>query len=193
MVANKQRDAAYYQAHREHYKAYRAANKDKLSAYLKEYNQANKEKLDAQRKAYREANKEAIKARNSAYRKANGAKIKAYRASNRDRIKAPKHEYDKVYYAANKERMRAAQIKYKYGLTPEELQEMQTKQNGVCALCYRVPTTWCVDHDHTTGKARGLLCNFCNTRLSAIEDSEFHRRALEYLQSNMQEAGSGTA
>jgi hypothetical protein len=64
---------------------------------------------------------------------------------------------------------------------------MLEQQNGVCAICHGNCTTWkalSVDHDHRTGKVRGLLCQTCNTGIGALDDSpDLLRRALEYLES----------
>lgn len=59
------------------------------------------------------------------------------------------------------------------GCTPEMYAELREKQGGVCAICKRTNKTTrqlAVDHDHTTGKIRGLLCQRCNTFLGQIED-----------------------
>jgi hypothetical protein len=67
---------------------------------------------------------------------------------------------------------RRASLKYNFGITTEQYDAMLTDQGGHCALC---PTTddgrrrLSVDHDHSTGKVRGLLCFRCNTRLGVYE------------------------
>lgn len=45
--------------------------------------------------------------------------------------------------------------------------------NGRCAVCKQIPTGrgFCVDHDHRTGRTRGLLCTSCNTALGNVKDS----------------------
>lgn len=62
----------------------------------------------------------------------------------------------------------------KYGITEDEYQSLFNKQGGVCAICGGVPDTrWkmlAVDHDHQTGKVRGLLCMVCNTMLGRLEN-----------------------
>lgn len=66
----------------------------------------------------------------------------------------------------------------KYGLTLEAYEEMLAAQNGLCAICKRVPPVH-VDHDHESGAVRGLLCRHCNTSLPLLER---HRdSALAYL------------
>ena len=75
----------------------------------------------------------------------------------------------------------------KYGLTVDDYNKMYKEQNGKCAIC----KTDClserfgkfdVDHDHETGKIRGLLCNKCNTGLGLFKDNVEHlKSAIEYL------------
>lgn len=61
----------------------------------------------------------------------------------------------------------------KYGITPDQYNALLDDQNGVCAICYDkcITRAWlCVDHDHKTGKVRGLLCSRCNTALGLFKD-----------------------
>lgn len=73
-----------------------------------------------------------------------------------------------------------------YGITLEEFDALKTKQSGVCAICFRPVRggrgELRIDHDHTTGKIRGLLCHHCNLGLGQFEDSpEFLKSAISYL------------
>lgn len=62
--------------------------------------------------------------------------------------------------------------KRKLGITKEEYLNLLEKQNGVCAICNQTCTkSLAVDHDHTTSKIRGLLCNSCNRGLGYLKDS----------------------
>lgn len=60
-------------------------------------------------------------------------------------------------------------------------------QNHVCAICSRPETRGktkylSVDHCHTTGKVRGLLCAKCNTVLGYMNDNpDYLTKAMEYL------------
>lgn len=83
---------------------------------------------------------------------------------------------------------RKEHIKHKYNLSIEEYEELFRKQDGKCAICGTSENgskiNLDIDHDHLTGKIRGLLCNRCNRYLVALEDSEFLKNGLEYLSKN---------
>jgi hypothetical protein len=77
--------------------------------------------------------------------------------------------------------------KSRYGITDEQYDHMLKAQSFGCKICgthhfpYKGP---CVDHDHTTGKVRGLLCFNCNRGIGAFkEDVAIVEKALKYLQS----------
>ena len=78
-------------------------------------------------------------------------------------------------YAKAKARwQQRAHIKHRYGITLDQYAEILERQGGVCAICggpgkphgtakhLDTPRLFDVDHDHLTGKVRGLLCNVCN-------------------------------
>ncbi len=64
--------------------------------------------------------------------------------------------------------LRKCGLKRQYGLTVEDLDQMREEQGGLCAVvgCDREANA--IDHCHTTGKVRGLLCNQCNTALGLL-------------------------
>lgn len=59
-----------------------------------------------------------------------------------------------------------------YRLTPDEYTAILDFQGGVCAGCGRPPngTSLAVDHDHRTGRIRGLLCWLCNRAIGVLRD-----------------------
>lgn len=77
---------------------------------------------------------------------------------------------------------RARNFKARYGLTPEEVEAMLAAQGGVCAICEGTPERPAVDHDHATGKVRGILCTGCNIKLAPVENVIFRAAALRYLE-----------
>ena len=68
----------------------------------------------------------------------------------------------------------AKHIEKKYNLTPEQFHIMLEGQGGHCKLCTMTPNekynSFCVDHDHKTGRIRGILCKFCNSKLGWYEN-----------------------
>ncbi len=83
------------------------------------------------------------------------------------------------------------QLKRAYGITVEQLEELNVKQNGLCAICQKPETKkrkdgtlWSlhVDHSHSTGKVRGLLCSGCNTAIGLLcENLDTINAAYEYI------------
>jgi len=75
-----------------------------------------------------------------------------------------------------------------YGLTLEDYNLRLSKQNGVCAICGKEEAisskgVLSVDHDHKSGKVRGLLCDTCNRGLGHFFDNtEYLTNAILYLQ-----------
>jgi len=70
--------------------------------------------------------------------------------------------------------------------TVEHYEVLYEQQNGQCGICGAIEnrngTRFCVDHCHTTGKIRGLLCHDCNTSIGKLGDSkEGLMKAIEYL------------
>lgn len=77
-----------------------------------------------------------------------------------------------------------------YGITYEEYSVVLALQGGLCAICKgdeivkrgNKPVRLSVDHDHHTGKVRGLLCQRCNSLLGfAQDDISILRGAIDYL------------
>lgn len=79
-----------------------------------------------------------------------------------------------------------SKVKGTYGLADGEYEAMLARQYGRCAICNLRPRSkrLAVDHDHRTGRVRGLLCGSCNRRLlgAAHDDPAILRRALAYLE-----------
>jgi len=78
-----------------------------------------------------------------------------------------------------KDKERNKHLKREYGITLDEYNKMHDAQNGLCAMCFQPETVkshhtgevryLAVDHDHNTGKIRGLLCFRCNTMLEHFD------------------------
>ncbi len=125
--------------------------------------------------------------------------MRVYTAAQKARMRVTQKRWDD----ANKDRRRAAQrayivnysekrwanrLKRLYGITPEYYVEMILTQNGVCAICKRVCKTGkilSVDHCHSTGAVRGLLCGTCNRMIGqAVDSINLLQAGIEYLKSN---------
>jgi hypothetical protein len=92
--------------------------------------------------------------------------------------------YNKAWKNANetKESRRYAWVKHKYGLTKEAYDAMLTKAGGKCEACGCNNQEPHVDHCHTTGTVRGLLCDLCNRGIGLFMDSpDKLRSAANYL------------
>lgn len=77
-----------------------------------------------------------------------------------------------------------SRLKREYGISLDFYDGMYVAQGGKCAICHQ-PNELHVDHDHATGKVRGLLCGPCNRALGQFKDDPTRlRRAAEYLQIN---------
>lgn len=72
-----------------------------------------------------------------------------------------------------------------YGITEAQYDQMLAEQRGVCAICEKACTTGqrlSVDHDHDTGKVRGLLCRRCNSAIGHMNDDPILlQKAVKYL------------
>jgi hypothetical protein len=82
-----------------------------------------------------------------------------------------------------------SKVKIKYGLTEEQYLELYKSARGACQVCGTVPTgrgpyrSLNVDHDHVTGRVRGLLCAACNKALGyARDNSDTLRKLADYLE-----------
>jgi len=77
----------------------------------------------------------------------------------------------------------------KYGITYTEYEQIFKSQNSLCAICekeiYLRGKLTHVDHDHKTGKVRGILCLWCNNVLGYCNDNIFIlEKAISYVKYN---------
>ena len=72
---------------------------------------------------------------------------------------------------------------YLYGISKADIVKLLDKQNNLCPICNSyIEDKFYVDHDHKTGKIRGLLCNSCNGGLGLFKDTPiFLLNAIRYL------------
>lgn len=102
---------------------------------------------------------------------------------NKEKVLKQVYNYNKN----NPEIRKSALLKYEFGITLSDFNDMLSAQDGGCAICGQTQTRpgtkyLAVDHCHTTGKIRGLLCDRCNRGLGFFKDSpELLVAAAEYL------------
>lgn len=134
-----------------------------------------------------EERRERNRAKAREWRKANRERLRSYmqqwRAAHADELKAYARANSPKYASRRAVATRRYQLKYHYGLSTDEYRDMLVGQAGRCLICGLVPErTMTVDHDHATGKVRGLLCNPCNRLLGIARDStERLAAAIRYL------------
>lgn len=81
--------------------------------------------------------------------------------------------YMKKHPERRKITKRKSDLKYMYGISLEEYNILLIKQQNRCAICgnEQAGKPLFVDHDHTTGKVRGLLCSTCNFAIGLLKDN----------------------
>ena len=148
--------------------------KECARAHASAWGKANAAKKGEARRRWYERNRESEKSR-----------VREWNAKNRDKIRANK----RIYYAKNggaaRARMRERNLVASFGISIAQYDEMYRAQNGVCAICSAVNLNGkrlAVDHCHTTGAIRGLLCSKCNLGIGSFQDSpEILTNAWTYL------------
>jgi hypothetical protein len=110
-------------------------------------------------------------------------------------MKPPEHieQRKKKWLEENKERKKRVDRAYhlkRYSLTPEEFDRLVLQSAGKCPICGVTFGTnglkgdgAVVDHDHATGKVRGIICNACNRGIGQFsEDTDVMLNAVKWLQ-----------
>lgn len=117
---------------------------------------------------------------------------KTMESRKREKIKDPltnKVKYKRkfiMYEVGSRDYVRDHILRSKYNISLEDYKILQVNQNNKCAICDRhineLPKNLDVDHCHTTGKVRGLLCGKCNMGLGYFQDDfQLLQKAIKYL------------
>lgn len=151
----------------EYGREWRKKNPDYVLQYNREYYEKNKERLREYAKAYRDAHIDERRAAERQWRLANPDRIKENNRANRRRERFKQH-----------------------GIAEEDYLAMMQERDGLCDICRKecpVVGSLSIDHDHSTGRIRGLLCKQCNSGLGFFRDScENLARAIDYLTASRQ-------
>lgn len=108
--------------------------------------------------------------------------------------KTCENKQSKAYVQNNpdkrKDIMKDSRLNKNYGITLEQYNKILKDQENKCAICGESDPNhqngFCVDHDHKTGKIRGILCNACNRGLGYFkDDTSVLSNAIKYLHSNI--------
>jgi hypothetical protein len=149
--------------------------------YSKEYYKKNRDKVLEYRQKIKEQ-----------YYKNNKDDIKPNIKGNSDDAYSNKldcsNKCAKEYYQKNKERITEYVREKKYGINADEFNNLLEKQNGCCAICgkkYEKRLRFSVEHDHISGKIRGITCHKCNIGIGMFEENVYTlKSAIEYIEKN---------
>jgi hypothetical protein len=102
---------------------------------------------------------------------------KRYRQTPEDRRK---------YYQKRKRDIINSRLLRNFGITLEQYEKKLEEQNGKCEICGLTPIenkkSLAVDHDHNSGRVRGLLCNNCNVAVGFLKDNvDKAKKMTEYI------------
>lgn len=108
----------------------------------------------------------------------------------RPNCKSCENKRSRAYHHANRDK-RVKQIseygkRSKYGIAPDEYEKLVASHGGKCGICGMeevIGRALAIDHDHKSGKVRGLLCSNCNNGLGRFKDDiALLAKAIKYLE-----------
>ena len=161
-----------------------ARDREKQRAYGEMYRKLHVEELREQKRAWYQR-----RAQEPEFRAANNERSKRWAKEHTEARLAAAAPHEVEYLERGIRRSRNTRLKRDYGITCNDFDLLLTEQLGGCAICKAI-SVGCgsrkrlfVDHDHLTGKLRGLLCNACNRGLAHFKDNtDLLRKAVAYLE-----------
>jgi hypothetical protein len=115
-------------------------------------------------------------------------RVLRWQQENRERYNAKQRAYKQSHRAEQREE----HLRRTFNLTQADYERMLAEQGGACAICGRKPRPskhLHVDHDHDTGRVRGLLCFSCNVGVGNFHhDMSRLARARDYLDDDAERA-----
>ena len=98
---------------------------------------------------------------------------------------AKRPDYMPTYRAEFKKRRPNYHVSWKTGVPETDIEILRKKQGDICAICSKPLKKSVVDHCHSSGKVRGILCYPCNILLGQANDNiEILEQAITYLKNN---------
>ena len=176
-------------------KKYRKKNPNKIKEAKRRHYQKHKEKIREKQKRYYQKNKKEIREKKKLYYKDNLEEIGKYRKEyykkNGDYVRKKSREWKRK----NRERDKENRIIRLYGINFKGFNEILKSQNNMCKICGilieeknlldRRKNGIVIDHNHKTGKVRGILCSPCNYILGNAKDNKkILKEAINYLEEN---------
>jgi hypothetical protein len=168
-----------------------------VRTYKKQYYTAHRDRVLTAQQEHRLLHREDVnQRRRELYRLNPGparARARAYQADHPDRVKAASLEYyaqnseylkgeARNYRQRNPRKVKSLNLRKLYGIDIETYEALFAVQNGRCKICDQASDVLQVDHCHTTGQLRGLLCRSCNWGLGHFKDSpQLLDGAIKYL------------
>jgi recombination endonuclease VII len=147
-------------------------DREKRLAYVRAWYAKNREKQLAYYRARYAKNPETARALRRDYYAKNrdraGAFNRAYYAKNREKLAA----YRRSYSETHREEERARKAARQYGVSLRDAEMLVSLRDGPgawCDICRTQEGPFNIDHNHNTGKIRGILCRQCNVALSHLE------------------------
>lgn len=148
------------------------------------YQLANPEKCRERVRVWAAANPEKIREKDLAWAVANPERVRknkrAWYVANQEKVRKAR----RVWVSANPKKILETRLKHAYGISLQKYEEMLIFQKGICPICGDAPNgrRLVVDHNHTTGEIRGLLCYRCNCALGMmVENPNTAEKMLEYI------------
>lgn len=153
------------------------------------------EEYNAKRRRYYSEHREEMIERSRTYRKNHPEVVKKTLKRRYENHKEELKERSRLYRKNHPNYSKGYNLKYFFGITLDDFNTMLQKQDHRCKICgvgliVKGPRVIqpSVDHDHLSGKVRGLLCANCNHLLGQAKDStEILQNAINYLKENKYE------
>lgn len=163
------------------------AKKEYRPKYSNEAYRRNKKRIRQVQETYRERNKELLAAKDREYYQKNRTeRLEASKQYYRRDPEAARQRNRKHYLNITKEQRQEGWYQRKYGISVEDVRARFKAQGEQCAICgttdMKQERQLHLDHNHTTGQLRGVLCSKCNRGLGHFNDcEELLQKAILYL------------